>query len=77
MKVRTRTGSTAAISLNQAVTGKMPKIRAKGSSRLNAGARDSPLSGGSVKPRSAAGHGLRHRAQSSRSQQPVLPAALR
>ena len=33
-------------------------------SRLNAGARNSPLSGGSVQPRSAAGHGLRHRAQS-------------
>lgn len=35
-----------------------------GSLRLNAGARVSPLSGGSVEPRLAAGHGLRHRARS-------------
>jgi hypothetical protein len=35
--------------------------------RLIAGARDSPLSGGSVQPRSATSHGLRHRAQSGHS----------
>ena len=39
-------------------------LAANDSRRLNAGARVSPLSGGSVEPHLAAGHGLRHRARS-------------